>query len=122
MSKTMVRSECLCLVKLFDLIQTIILIRLLLLSGISKICVSFADKYNIFVAKTKALISCTVSAVTAQLIFALFSHMQKSCYLMTRLMPRPSFKRNLPVWSEFYCSNKGKIGFLCHNDRRLCDF
>ena len=41
----MVRSECLDLVKHIYLIQSIILIRLLWLSGISKICVSFADKY-----------------------------------------------------------------------------
>ena len=37
------------------------------------------------VAKTKALISC---AVTAQLIFALFSHRQKSVFLM--------------MWLKFY--------------------
>ena len=43
----MVRSECLGLVKHIYLIQTIILIRLLWLSGISKICVSFADKYTL---------------------------------------------------------------------------
>ena len=41
----MVRSECLALVKYNYLIHTIIFIRLLRLSGISKICVSFADKY-----------------------------------------------------------------------------
>ena len=43
--KKMVRCECLGLVKHIYLIQTIILIRLLRLSGISKVCVSFADKY-----------------------------------------------------------------------------
>ena len=43
--KKMVRNDCLGLVKHIYLIQTIILIRLLWLSGISKICVSFADKY-----------------------------------------------------------------------------
>ena len=41
----MVRGECLGLVKHIYLIQTIILIRLLWLPGISKICVSLADKY-----------------------------------------------------------------------------
>ena len=41
----MIRSECLGLVKHIYLIQTIILIRLLRLLGISKICFSFADKY-----------------------------------------------------------------------------
>ena len=40
-----IRSDCLGLVKHIYLIQTIILIRLLWLSGNSKICVSFADKY-----------------------------------------------------------------------------
>ena len=39
------RSECLGLVKYINLIQIIIMIRLLWLSGILKICVSFADKY-----------------------------------------------------------------------------
>ena len=48
----MIRSECLGLVKHIYLIQTIILIRLLRLSGISKICVSFADKYIITVSFT----------------------------------------------------------------------
>ena len=43
--ETMVRSECLGLVKHMYLIQTVILIRLQWLSGIPKICVSFADKY-----------------------------------------------------------------------------
>ena len=38
-------SQCLGLVKHIYLIQTIILTRLLWLSGNSKICVSFADKY-----------------------------------------------------------------------------
>ena len=42
----MVGSECLGLVKHIYLNQTIILICLLWLSGISKICVSFADKYT----------------------------------------------------------------------------
>ena len=42
----MVQSEWLSLVKHIYLIQTIILIRLLWLSCISKICVSFADKYK----------------------------------------------------------------------------
>ena len=41
----MIRSECLGLVKHIYLIQAIILIRFLWLPGISKICVSFADKY-----------------------------------------------------------------------------
>ena len=45
----MIRSECLGLVKNIYLIQTIILIHLLRLLGISKICVSFADKYIGFV-------------------------------------------------------------------------
>ena len=44
--ENMVRSECLDLVKHIYLIQSIILIRLRWLSGISKICVSFADKYS----------------------------------------------------------------------------
>ena len=42
-------SECLGLVKHIYLIQTIILTRLLWLSGNSKICVSFADKYITFI-------------------------------------------------------------------------
>ena len=42
----MVRSECLGLVKHIYLIQTLTFIRLLWLSGISKICVSFAHKYR----------------------------------------------------------------------------
>ena len=46
-AERMVRSECLGLVKHIYLVQSIILIRLLWLSGISKICVSFADKYSI---------------------------------------------------------------------------
>ena len=41
----MARSKCPGLVKRIYLIQTIIVIRLLCLSDISKICVSFADKY-----------------------------------------------------------------------------
>ena len=44
-SQKMIRSECLGLVKHIYLIEAIILIRLLWLSGISKICVSFAHKY-----------------------------------------------------------------------------
>ena len=48
----MVRSECFGLVKHIYLIQTIIFIRLLWLSGISKICVSFADKY-IFASRNR---------------------------------------------------------------------
>ena len=40
-------SQCLGLVKHIYLIQTIILTRLLWLSGNSKTCVSFADKYII---------------------------------------------------------------------------
>ena len=55
----MVRSECLGLVKHINLIQTIILIRLLWLSGISKICVSFADKYT----NNTALVRCAIIAV-----------------------------------------------------------
>ena len=61
-SKTMIRGECLGLVKHIYLIQIIILIRLLWLSGISKICVSFADKYScksaITLGLSKAIHSC----------------------------------------------------------------
>ena len=45
--ESMVWSQCLGIVKHIYLIQTIRLIRLLWLSGISKMCVSFADKYTI---------------------------------------------------------------------------
>ena len=44
-AEKMIRSECLGLVKHIFLIQAMILIRLLWLPGISKMCVSFADKY-----------------------------------------------------------------------------
>ena len=48
MSKKKVLSQCLGLVKHIYFIQTIILTRLLWLSGNSKICVSFADKYSLY--------------------------------------------------------------------------
>ena len=44
-SRKIIRSERLGLVKHIYSIQAILLIRLLWLSGVSKLCVSFADKY-----------------------------------------------------------------------------
>ena len=55
-----IRSECLGLVKHIYEIQTVTLIRQIKLQGVSKICLSFADKYSFIHKELSHLKTCSI--------------------------------------------------------------
>ena len=84
---------------------------------------------SIYVVKTKALISC---AVTAQLIVCscsapLFSHLQKASFLMTRLICMPSLKKENALDAKVFCKKavvrKLQISWTGHEKirKKVCE-